>query len=418
MPFVALHNQIKTYAGGGVYNTPTHSYSSVSGKQETVSKESGWIINKRAQRARRNKKFMLRPDLGTAFSTYKDWYNPISLYEGEIKSRSLFQGFPLNVWQGTMLPANPVWTDSTANTNASINLDSYGTTAIARTVPNKPAFDGAVYLAELLREGIPKAVGQSLVKSKFKDIRKVGNEYLNVQFGWVPLISGIKDLSDTVSKSEKILEQYRRDNGRHIRRKYSFKDETNVVTTVQTGMYPHAPLTQLTHYVSNVSYSLTRTVETTTSRWFSGCYSYHLEIPVNAETAFTRSFQEAKRLYGIRLTPDVIWNLAPWSWAVDWFSNAGDVISAISAFQQDGLVLRYGYIMETKVTKITEVMPNVRLSNGRTITLSHSYGRTRKTRRRATPYGFGLNWDGFSPYQMGIIGALGISKIPKGSFRP
>ncbi len=33
-----------------------------------------------------------------------------------------------------------------------------------------------------------------------------------------------------------------------------------------------------------------------------------------------------------------------------------------------------------------------------------------KQRLRATPYGFGLSWDGFSPEQLAILASLGITR--------
>jgi hypothetical protein len=121
---------------------------------------------------------------------------------------------------------------------------------------------------------------------------------------------------------------------------------------------------------------------------------------------------EAKKLLGLSLTPDTVWNLTPWSWMVDWVSNAGDVVSNISDALFDGLVLRYGYMMEHTLTsdEYFFVGPTgFQPTNGprpSSITLHHEV----KKRVKATPYGFGLTWTSFTTRQLAILAALGITR--------
>lgn len=120
--------------------------------------------------------------------------------------------------------------------------------------------------------------------------------------------------------------------------------------------------------------------------------------------------QRTAKVLGLELTPETLWNLAPWSWAVDWVSNAGDVVSNISDWANDGLVLKYGYMMEE--TSVTDVYtfdgPSGLPGNHQPYPVTLQ--RTVKKRIRATPFGFGLNWSGFSPRQLAILAALGITK--------
>jgi len=118
---------------------------------------------------------------------------------------------------------------------------------------------------------------------------------------------------------------------------------------------------------------------------------------------------EAKKLLGLSLTPETLWNIAPWSWAVDWFSNTGDVISNLSDWASDGLVMHYGYMMEKTIVKDTynitpsgiQAFPSV--PNLTLVTET-------KQRIRANPFGFGLSFDGLSTIQKAILAALGISR--------
>lgn len=134
---------------------------------------------------------------------------------------------------------------------------------------------------------------------------------------------------------------------------------------------------------------------------------------VNATSNFGDTAEaviKAKKLLGLTLTPDTVWNLMPWSWAVDWMSNVGDNINNWSNMAIDGQVLAYGYMMETTIHKYTYTwIGETRLRSSvqpPSITLST----TTKVRIKATPYGFGADWDGFSPRQLATIAALGLSR--------
>jgi len=120
---------------------------------------------------------------------------------------------------------------------------------------------------------------------------------------------------------------------------------------------------------------------------------------------------EAEKLLGLPLTPDVVWELTPWSWAIDWFSNAGSVISNVSAFKLGGLVMRYGYIMEETTITDTYSMASAGFLDDTGPVPPSTITYTVKRRREANPFGFGLSWDGLSPSQMLITAALGITRL-------
>jgi hypothetical protein len=157
-------------------------------------------------------------------------------------------------------------------------------------------------------------------------------------------------------------------------------------------------------------YRQTDTTKTTT--WFSGCYTYQYE-PTEMDN-LERIVQEASLLYGLELTPEVLWNLAPWSWLVDWVANVGPVVHNLSAFQQDGLVIRYGYVMET-TTRTYRRTNTVRPQSFAPIPFVYddSFIGTRKRRVQATPYGFGLTLDAFTNRQWSILAALGMTRAPR-----
>jgi hypothetical protein len=90
----------------------------------------------------------------------------------------------------------------------------------------------------------------------------------------------------------------------------------------------------------------------------------------------------------------------------------GDVLSNISDHLEYGLVLRYGYIMEkTTISYTYSCDRSIVLEDGQEITIPPiTFVTETKVRRKANPFGFGLSWEGLSPIQLAIAGALGISR--------
>jgi hypothetical protein len=120
-----------------------------------------------------------------------------------------------------------------------------------------------------------------------------------------------------------------------------------------------------------------------------------------------------KFVYGFNITPEILWELTPWSWLADWETNMGTVLHNLSAFAQDGLVMRWGYAMEEKISSVTYDLSGGRFFNGESTDCTQTFETIRRQRWNATPYGFGLNPDGFTARQWSILAALGISRAPK-----
>lgn len=156
--------------------------------------------------------------------------------------------------------------------------------------------------------------------------------------------------------------------------------------------------------------TLYRHIEVKRRRWFSGAFIYYLDTQSPGKKAWDSDIQRLNKLYGVKITPEVIWNLTPWSWAADWFGNVGDLAHNVGQFAQDGLVMPYGYMMETSTVKATYRMRNVALWGNTIPDLTQEFTTTVKIRRRATPFGFGLDFDSFSQFQLSILAALGLTK--------
>jgi len=158
--------------------------------------------------------------------------------------------------------------------------------------------------------------------------------------------------------------------------------------------------------------TVVRTRETVRRQWFSGAFTYYIPDGLTARSRMSKFAAEADKLFGISLSPDTLWNLAPWTWAIDWFGNAGDVLSTYSDTIQHGLVMRYGYIMEHTIVRDTYTLSSSGLSMRiqDQVVPPISYVTETKLRRKANPFGFGVSWDGLSPKQLSIAAALGLSR--------
>lgn len=286
-------------------------------------------------------------------------------------------------------------------------LAAYGTTAIARCVPTNPISGISNFVGELRRDGIPAIVGAGLLRSRLKDYRSYGSEYLNVEFGWKPFLSDLQKFATVAQDSEMILKRYESDSGRNIRRRFSFDSITETTSTTAEGQ----ATPPLNGWLYDDFVGEKTTIDTTTrKKWFSGCFTYYLALGNTAYDKLARCAQEAEKLLGVEPTPEVLWNLAPWTWAADWVTNIGDIATNVSAFSSDGLVMRYGYIMEHSIRSVDHTLTGIKLSSeGSPLTLKQTFATEAKVRYGATPYGFGLDIAGFTPRQMAITAALGIS---------
>jgi hypothetical protein len=157
--------------------------------------------------------------------------------------------------------------------------------------------------------------------------------------------------------------------------------------------------------------------ETRTLTWFSGCFSFYLQ---DIEDLFRRSWLgKAEDLLGLQLTPEVIYNLTPWSWLFDWFGNLGDVLKVMSNQLQFSQVMRYGYLMRHTLVTRSVYRDPVRDGQGALVgPLVMNSMAERKDRARANPYGFGVDLNALTSVQWAILGALGLTRAPKSLLFP
>jgi len=306
-----------------------------------------------------------------------------------------------------------------------------GARAIAQVAPGKSEANIAASLLEL-RDGFPKAIGKALRNGR--DASAVGDEFLNIVFGWLPTISDVKQIAVAMVNARKIITQYERDADRIVRRRFRYPiiDNTKTATESAYGSrilaadIPVATTNNMVGfwgqgslYAVNDNYNVTLAKRNKTSVWFSGAFRYHLATGDDVFSRIDRTGAIAAKWLGARLDARAFWQAMPWSWFIDWFTDVGAIVDNANAAGLDGQVLQYGYLMRHDVvskTFTTESQVTYDTGLGLPIqnfgNLATTFVSERKQRVKATPYGFGLNPESFSAQQWAILAALGLTKSP------
>jgi len=256
--------------------------------------------------------------------------------------------------------------------------------------------------------------GIATLKETLMNYQGLGSSYLNVEFGWLPFISDFTKLLLAVDNASQIAHQMARDSGRIVRRSTSLP-----VTLEQTADSFEASFqgvgansfihSSLKERASGELYTSSRKTE---HIYFKGAYSYYLNAGTDALSRLDRYSRYANRILGSDLTPEVLWQLTPWSWLIDWVADVGTVVSNIEALRADSLVIRYGYLMRHVVAENTVTVSGLKYKGLSPGPVTLTFKTEGKERVRATPYGFGVDPSLWTPQRWAILTALGAAKSP------
>lgn len=353
-------------------------------------------------------------DLGSPFDLLKvEWDFPVSgMNAGNPPSSSIHR------WYRGPIIANPgLYPFDMSNypdrirSFAAVDPVDYrwglGGQAIAACKPADPESMLAQTLIELVRDGIPSSLLRFDVRNQADLFRQLGGNYLAIEFAWKPFVADIQDAARAIVNQTQIIDDLYRNNGRPIRRRYVFP-ETETKEVSESSVLPWPTLT-------TAHWSQSKRVVTTTTKkktWFSGEFIYYLP-PRSSELGEMRT--RARHLAGISLTPDILWELAPWSWLSDYFVSLGGLFSTLSAISSDNLVMPYGYLMQEAERVVETSHLNVKTLGYGNVnsTVTGTVRISQKTRIRASPYGFGFKPGDLTSRQWTILGALGMANDPR-----
>lgn len=279
-------------------------------------------------------------------------------------------------------------------------MNAMGAKAVSMLNPTNPVADTVTTFAEFLSErkffSIPGNSGS------------LPGEYLNYMFGVAPTIGYVQDLRSAIGDKDKHLDQLHRDSGRWVRRRAEVFSDTSSTYTRNATASPGVVGPSINFQIApaGVLHTFTKVER---RAWFSGAFTYYLP-----ESGQRRRLAELDKLYGVKPGVDTAWELLPYSWLVDYKTSAGAVISNLSAFGADGLIMPYGYIMgQVKTTTDYRWEGQLRGADGvsKPAVLEATVVKTTKQRERAHPFGFGVLPGSLSGRQLSILAALGLSRL-------
>lgn len=359
-------------------------------------------------------------------------------YEDALVREDYYGGFRADGWptSGTYAdPFNPsslaaAWTDGTSYSWCLGSYDAartQGPKAWNKFKPKLSSADLGVFLGEI-REVLPMMkttakIFADLVKTQLLTKfhrgetmpRWFANHWLNTQFGWKPFIGDLVKFFQTFTKLDACLLRAIKYNGVWHKRGGILSSTQTVVE----DMFPSARSYRFAPFETPGN----RCIKGGTSRisseildeiWFEGAFKYWVP-EFESPSGLCNSMAILLRQYGLTINPLLVWNLTPWSWLADWVGNVGDNIANYSTASDTNLAAQYAYIMRKRSLVLTNTSTiNVSTQNGTLGSLQCEWKRwyIAKTRRHASPFGFSIDWDGFTSRQWSILGALGIMRVP------
>ncbi len=271
--------------------------------------------------------------------------------------------------------------DAPASVQCHTNVSGFATKAAALSNPSRPQINLIQSIGEL--KDVPRMLrhaGRYLNGTAFKHgnnglsaAKEVAAENLAIQFGWAPIISDLAKLAKfEESFTRRTRELQRLSSGRGLTRRiklYNFGYEAE--STASGYAWSNDGVFIYVTYKRSV-----KTKSWSVVRW----------KPTSEIKLIPGSEEHRRKLLGLTPSaiPDAAWELLPWSFLVDYFTNVGDYISLTNNHllaQCQG-----GSIMTTK-RQVTSWDPTSTGSGTFTVS-GGSIERVTKLRRAFTPFDF------------------------------
>lgn len=311
-------------------------------------------------------------------------------------ANSLFAGDPnrlgVNSWDGPLPGGLGRWRSS-----------AYADAALA-----SPSMGWGETVVELLTGNVPRLLAslqRRMIQGRLLDPRGIGkdlgSEYLNAQFGILPIMRDIRALILHLSTLQNgLYGSYRRS------RKSPLMTASYRTTLDISCQLPHGYSGTATRsegdarilYDERITMKLVRAQPTIASNTFLGQASEIFQA-----MGFTN--------------PSLGWQVIPWSWLIDWVTNIGASIenAAYYSAQSGSSPSTYSYVTSKRITTHTQYARPRRQSGnyyydapGGTVTGVV----TRLTRSKGSPFGFDFSLPSLSSGQWAILVALGLAKRP------
>ncbi len=381
---------------------------------------------------------MTHPSNGRLFASYEG----ITMPMGEVPLPDLANPFGVGFirgdsrqrwsyfnWTNQNIPSG--WWNSPVSASRQIITPSLkqamGSGLIASTNPWAPQASLAVTIMELLTGDVPSVLKN--LRRYLTDLqslrRTAGSDWLNVQFGWVPLVSDIIAAVNVLYRLHLLLHdsnEKRRHRSGDLGTWARVDDSTPGIDS--RGSWLGSPLANrpavligpegLGGEFLNGAGRWSRTYKVSADYRFAARFHKGI-VPNSTELGYV---DRAVELLGLEITPDVLWQLTPWTWLLDWGTNLGSISKNLTNLQWSNVLLDYAYLTFAVKTEASVSMT----SSGSWFDSRTGYNYSspgfmstrvwseEKIREQASPYGFSVSWDGLSPFQLSILAALGMSR--------
>lgn len=238
------------------------------------------------------------------------------------------------------------------------------------------------------------------------------DDYLAYIFGVRPTIGSLDRLGESLSKSRRLAETVSRDGSKRIRRRRALPQKKRIESSVENNVW-------FLHKSTGNNFGILGTrqsfKESTQDTWYSASYRMPVSDVDDWLEKCSDLFHTYDRLTGLGVDVEVIWDLIPFSFMVDWFANTGDFLKNRQVVSDYNIVCEYGYVMcHTRTTETVMgsgsflqypggVNPSSKVS------LSWESLTEVKQRQRCDSFGFQTDFAKLNSFQWGALTALGLS---------
>jgi len=299
-------------------------------------------------------------------------------------------------------------------------IENWAALQYGRVAPVVSEFSLNTFFGEL-REGLPRLIPDML--SRAKSMKDLGSDYLNLQFGWKPLLNDLQGLADSLLHASfglfRPMGASHRSRSRPEISTFDRKDFSSYADVKalsgdifhMSRYWPSGTTTSRSFAATGAIGIGTSTVKTSVNQWVEGEFVYIPKAGFDPSNFLDRY----ETLANVNITPAVLWELAPWSWLVDWAGQVGSSLSAMEAGLSDRVLSTYYYGMEDSKLSITNGAAAIRNKSGFSYHGPNAGGSRfewrRRRRVRANPFGFGgSSSTTLNGSQMAILGALGLTR--------
>jgi len=194
--------------------------------------------------------------------------------------------------------------------------------AIASMNPNVPNVDAAVDLAELHElPGLLKSAGGIALGLVSEIAKGSAKANLLAQFGIGPILSDylkLLDFADEVAQRERQLLNMATSEGMHFRRTLGSESWEARGIVLDQGAFHSAADNQTS------TNKIRMTVHGKRRYWFTARAKLSYSLPEREVHTLAARVALGENQASLAS----VWQLLPWSWLIDWFSNTGDIANA------------------------------------------------------------------------------------------